>query len=59
MMNKDLVSPKFFGRFSLEWLLLSAIALAVLLRILNLGSREFWYDEVLSLLISTGKRCLQ
>ncbi|BAZ53365.1 hypothetical protein NIES4103_60390 [Nostoc sp. NIES-4103] len=54
-MNKDFASPKLFGRFSLEWLLLSAIALAVLLRILNLGSREFWYDEVLSLLISTGK----
>ncbi|MBH8566534.1 glycosyltransferase family 39 protein [Nostoc sp. CENA67] len=54
-MNKDLISPKFFGQFSLEWLLLSAIALGVLLRIINLGSREFWYDEVLSLLISTGK----
>ncbi|HEY9858883.1 MAG TPA: glycosyltransferase family 39 protein [Candidatus Obscuribacterales bacterium] len=41
---------------SLELLLLLAIAIAVLLRLLNLGSREFWYDEVLSLLLSTGQR---
>lgn len=37
------------------WLLL-AIALGVLLRIIHLDSREFWYDEVLSLLLSTGKK---
>ncbi|MEA5534176.1 glycosyltransferase family 39 protein [Crocosphaera sp. XPORK-15E] len=37
-------------------ILLSAIAIAVILRITNLGSREFWYDEVLSLLLSTGQK---
>lgn len=40
----------------LEIIALVAIALAVLLRIINLGSREFWYDEVLSLLLSSGQR---
>lgn len=42
--------------FSLETLLILAIAIGVLLRLLNLGSREFWYDEVLSLLLSTGQK---
>ncbi|WP_009543409.1 glycosyltransferase family 39 protein [Crocosphaera subtropica] len=37
-------------------LLLAAIACAVILRIINLGSRELWYDEVLSLLLSTGQK---
>ncbi|MDJ0508201.1 MAG: glycosyltransferase family 39 protein [Crocosphaera sp.] len=37
-------------------LLLLSIAIAVLLRIIYLDSREFWYDEVLSLLLSTGKK---
>ncbi|RCJ39722.1 hypothetical protein A6770_11595 [Nostoc minutum NIES-26] len=55
-MHKGLVNSKLSVSFSLEWLLLSAIAVAVVLRILNLGSREFWYDEVLSLLISTGQK---
>lgn len=40
----------------MKLLLIIAIALAVLLRILNLGSRELWYDEVLSLLLSTGQK---
>ncbi|HEY9651027.1 MAG TPA: glycosyltransferase family 39 protein, partial [Coleofasciculaceae cyanobacterium] len=35
---------------------MSIIAIAVLLRIINLGSREFWYDEVLSLLLSSGQK---
>jgi uncharacterized membrane protein len=39
-----------------EIIALVAIALAVLLRIINLGSREFWYDEVLSLLLSSGQK---
>lgn len=39
---------------SLEKLALIFIAVAVILRIINLGSREFWYDEVLSLLLSTS-----
>ncbi|MBF2020847.1 MAG: glycosyltransferase family 39 protein [Hydrococcus sp. C42_A2020_068] len=47
--------PKYF---SVELLLLVAIAIAVLIRIINLGSREFWYDEVLSLLLSTGQKGL-
>jgi uncharacterized membrane protein len=41
---------------SLTHLLLVAIGLAVFLRLIHLGSREFWYDEVLSLLLSTGQR---
>ncbi|HEY9751169.1 MAG TPA: glycosyltransferase family 39 protein [Allocoleopsis sp.] len=41
---------------SLETLLILAIAIGVLLRLLNLGSREFWYDEVLSLLLSSGQK---
>ncbi|AFZ58233.1 glycosyltransferase family 39 protein [Anabaena cylindrica FACHB-243] len=40
---------------SVEKISLIVIALAVLLRIINLGTREFWYDEVLSLLLSTSK----
>ncbi|MTJ52572.1 hypothetical protein FJR38_07825 [Anabaena sp. UHCC 0253] len=43
---------------SIETLALIAIALGVILRIINLGSREFWYDEVLSLLLSTSKNSL-
>lgn len=41
---------------SLEFILFLAIALVVLLRIIYLGSREFWYDEVLSLLLSNGQK---
>jgi len=37
-------------------ILLLQIAIAVPARILNLGNREFWYDEVLSLLLSTGQK---
>ena len=37
------------------WLVL-AIALGIILRIINLDGREFWYDEVLSLLLSNGKK---
>ena len=43
---------------SLELCLFIAIAIAVILRIINLGSREFWYDEVLSLLLSSGQKKL-
>ena len=42
----------------LELCLIITIAIAVILRIINLGSREFWYDEVLSLLLSTGQKKL-
>ncbi len=41
---------------SVESILLAVIAIAVFIRIINLGSREFWYDEVLSLLLSTGQK---
>ncbi|MCU0551076.1 MAG: glycosyltransferase family 39 protein [Leptolyngbya sp. Prado105] len=41
---------------TLEILFGCVIAFGIFLRILNLGSREFWYDEVLSLLLSTGQR---
>jgi len=43
-------------RLSLELLLMIAIALGVLLRIIHLSSRELWYDEVLSLLLSTSHK---
>ena len=61
-MSKSISTSRFVSRsqrrFSLEWFLLIAIAIAVLLRIINLGSREFWYDEVLSLLLSSGQKSL-
>ncbi|MEA5578515.1 glycosyltransferase family 39 protein [Anabaena sp. UHCC 0451] len=40
---------------SIETLAFITIAIAVILRMINLGTREFWYDEVLSLLLSTGR----
>lgn len=43
-------------RFNLEFLLAIAIGLGVVLRILLIDQREFWYDEVLSLLIAAGNR---
>jgi uncharacterized membrane protein len=49
---------KFSKQSSIEIILLIAIALAVIIRIINLGSREFWYDEVLSLLLSTSQKSL-
>ena len=36
--------------------MLAAIAIAISLRIILIGSREFWYDEVLSLLLSNGQK---
>lgn len=53
-MNRSAPIFKLSFRFSL--ILLSIIAIAVLLRIINLGSRELWYDEVLSLLLSSGQK---
>ena len=41
---------------TLETLFICAIVLGILLRLLNLGTRELWYDEVLSLLLSTGQK---
>jgi uncharacterized membrane protein len=45
-------------KFSISYLFILAIAFGILLRVLNLGSREFWYDEVLSLLLSAGQKSL-
>jgi len=52
------MSPSFPTSLSLRFssILLILIAIAVLLRVINLGSREFWYDEVLSLLLATGQK---
>jgi uncharacterized membrane protein len=44
--------------WSIELLLLFAIAIATVLRIIFLDSREFWYDEILSLLLSSGQKSL-
>ncbi|ABA20401.1 conserved hypothetical protein [Trichormus variabilis ATCC 29413] len=55
-MNPGFPVTKLNKLVSLETLALAAIAIAVLLRIVNLGSREFWYDEVLSLLLATGQK---
>ncbi|MGV0023746.1 glycosyltransferase family 39 protein [Phormidesmis priestleyi] len=40
----------------LELVLGLALAIGILLRFLNLNTREFWYDEVLSLLLTTGQK---
>jgi uncharacterized membrane protein len=48
--------PKLARHFRWEWFLIGTIAVAVLVRILNLSSRELWYDEVLSVFLSTGAR---
>lgn len=39
-----------------EWFLVVAIAIACLIRVIYVGARELWYDEVLSLLLSTTQR---
>ncbi|MBD2626331.1 glycosyltransferase family 39 protein [Trichormus variabilis] len=54
-MKPNLASSNINKFFSIEKIALIVIAIAVVLRIINLGSREFWYDEVLSLLLSTSK----
>jgi uncharacterized membrane protein len=53
---KGLKLNKFELQVPLEILLVFAIALAVTIRILNLGNHEFWYDEVLSLLLFGGQK---
>ncbi|MEM8610578.1 MAG: glycosyltransferase family 39 protein [Cyanobacteria bacterium P01_H01_bin.105] len=40
----------------IEWILILAIAIACLIRVIYIGARELWYDEVLSLLLSTTQR---
>lgn len=39
-----------------EWLALIALGIGIGFRLTSLGQRELWYDEVLSLLLSTGQR---
>jgi len=39
-----------------EWILMAAVAIACLIRVLYVGVRELWYDEVLSLLLATTQR---
>lgn len=41
---------------TLETGLILAIIIGIILRLINLGSREYWYDEVLSLLLFTGQK---
>lgn len=53
-MSRGFPVSKLSVRFS--WVLLGAIAIAIVLRIVNLGTREFWYDEVLSLIVATGQQ---
>jgi uncharacterized membrane protein len=50
----QLYKPLKVSSLSLEVILLIAIGLGVLLRVVLLSQREFWYDEVLSLMIAAG-----
>ncbi|MBE9078711.1 glycosyltransferase family 39 protein [Romeria aff. gracilis LEGE 07310] len=47
---------KYRSGIGIEGWLLVAVAISVLLRVVYVGARELWYDEVLSLLLSTGQR---
>lgn len=55
-MNSPLTSVKPEKKLSIAFFLFIIIALGVILRIIFIGSREFWFDEVLSLLLSTGQK---
>lgn len=57
-MNINLSINKLKPLLSIEKLALITIAIGIILRIINLGTREFWYDEVLSLLISSSNNSL-
>ena len=46
----------FIQRIPIDRILIIAIAIACLIRITYIGVRELWYDEVLSLLLSTTQR---
>ena len=48
--------PKLVKNFNFQLLLIGAIATGVVLRLVNLNRREFWYDEILSVLLSTGQK---
>lgn len=49
-----MANPKILNNNYLIIILLVAVIIAVALRFIFLGVREFWYDEVLSLLLSTS-----
>jgi uncharacterized membrane protein len=53
-MSRSFPTSKVSLRFSS--ILLLFIAISILLRVINLGNREFWYDEVLSLLLAPGQK---
>ncbi|NER33809.1 MAG: hypothetical protein F6J93_07095 [Oscillatoria sp. SIO1A7] len=55
-MSKGIPKLTFPRPLSLEALLMAAIAFGVFWRFVNLGNREFWYDEVLSLILFTGQK---
>ena len=48
--------PKLVKNFNFQLFLIIAIASGVILRLVNLERREFWYDEILSVLLSTGQK---
>ncbi|MFB2937523.1 glycosyltransferase family 39 protein [Aerosakkonemataceae cyanobacterium BLCC-F154] len=50
-----MTKPKLIIRPALELVAFLAIAIGVVLRLVYLGAREFWYDEVLSLIVATGQ----
>ena len=47
---------KLVKKINFQLFLIGAIATGVIFRLVNLGSREFWYDEILSVLFSTGQK---
>jgi uncharacterized membrane protein len=55
-MNQHFLTFKWPKPFSIEFWACLGIAIAVLVRIVHLDTREFWYDEVLSVLLSSGQK---
>ena len=55
-MDKGLLKSGKPRILTLNFFLLGMIGCGILLRIVYLGKREFWYDEVLSLALSTGHK---
>lgn len=54
--NASESSDGLLQRIRIEWILIAAIAISCLIRIIYVGVRELWYDEVLSLLLFTTQR---
>ncbi|WP_071517227.1 glycosyltransferase family 39 protein [Geitlerinema sp. PCC 9228] len=55
-MGKNLFTNAFAHKRSLEIFSSIAIAVGVMWRMANLQSREYWYDEILSVIFCTGQR---